>query len=228
MTYSFSKPIIYAFVATAIFYLASVSFIQYPITTVLKPIPIICLLLGVLQSVLIPWTKRLQIMALGFSLAGDIILTLPISLALELGIGFFLLAQCCYITLFVKSFYFRMSRCMYYLPVLLCSGVLAFILIPHMGAMLIPVLIYFSVLLIMVFTAFQVHQSGMFFIFGALNFLISDSILAVNLFLNPHWNVKIIVMLTYYTAQLLLTWGLVILYKKRSKLEVRGLISSPI
>lgn len=39
MTYSFSKPVSWVFLFTAVIYLVSLSFIQYPATTVLKPIP---------------------------------------------------------------------------------------------------------------------------------------------------------------------------------------------
>ncbi|WP_457605036.1 lysoplasmalogenase family protein, partial [Legionella pneumophila] len=107
MTYSFSKPVSWVFLFTAVIYLVSLSFIQYPATTVLKPIPIVCLIVGVFRTSLSSSAKILLILALVFSLAGDVVLTLPFSLQLELGIACFLLAHCFYITLFLKSFEFN-------------------------------------------------------------------------------------------------------------------------
>ncbi|MCL5272722.1 MAG: hypothetical protein M1486_05395 [Gammaproteobacteria bacterium] len=50
MTYSLPKPASYAFLFTAVLYLVLVSFIDFPFNTVLKPIPIAFLIMGVLQS----------------------------------------------------------------------------------------------------------------------------------------------------------------------------------
>ncbi|HFR5453750.1 TPA: lysoplasmalogenase family protein, partial [Legionella pneumophila] len=107
MTYSFSKPVSWVFLFTAVIYLVSLSFIQYPATTVLKPIPIVCLIVGVFRTFLPLLAKIFLILALVFSLAGDVVLTLPVALQLELGIGCFLLAHCFYIALFLKSFQFN-------------------------------------------------------------------------------------------------------------------------
>ncbi|HAT8180712.1 TPA: lysoplasmalogenase [Legionella pneumophila] len=214
MTYSFSKPVAWIFLFTATIYIVCVSFIQYPVTTVLKPIPIACLIFGVLRASLISQAKLLLVLALVFSLAGDVVLTLPVSLQLVLGIGCFLLAHCFYITLFLKSFQFNKLHFFYYLPILLLMGFVAFTIIPYLGDLLIPVMIYFCVLMLMVFSAFQVKKESLTIGNGALFFLISDLTLALNLFIYTQADVRVFVMFTYYVAQFLLTFGLVRLYNK--------------
>lgn len=213
MTYYLPKPASYAFLVTAFLYLILVSFISYPLNTLLKPIPIACLILGVLQRDLIPWAKIMLVLALGFSLAGDIVLTLPVTLSLEVGIGCFLLAHCCYIVLFLNSFKFNRLQLLYFLPVLLLMGFVAYTMIPYLGALLIPVMIYFCVLMTMAFTAFQVKKEGLVIGSGALLFLLSDMTLALGLFIYPQVDVRLFVMFTYYAAQFFLTWGIAGIYK---------------
>ena len=214
MTCTLPKHILLAFLFTAMIYLGLVSFISYPLTTLLKPTPIICLIIGVLQMNILPRAKTLIVLALSFSLLGDLVLTLPVSLTLELGIGCFLLAHCFYITLFLKAFRYRFSHFVYYLPVLLLMIICANILIPTLGSFLIPVVIYFCILMFMVFSAFQVNQQGLIVGIGALSFMVSDLTLGFNLFVYPQINVRIFIMFSYYIAQLLLTWGLVKMFQQ--------------
>lgn len=220
MTYSLSKPAGTAFLITAIIYLFLVCFISYPVNTILKPLPLVCLIIGVLQTDVRQWPKTLILIALGFSLLGDIVLTLPIKLQIELGIGCFLLAHICYITLFLKSFKFNKVHFLYYVPVLVMMGAIAYTIIPYLGALVIPVMIYFCVLVFMVFSAFQVKREAFCIGSGALFFMISDLTLALNLFIYPQTDVRIFVMFTYYVAQFLLTWGLVSIYKQPRNIVV--------
>ena len=213
MPYNVPKHAVFAFLFTAVIYLACVSFISYPLTTLLKPIPIACLIIGVLRTELLIGVKALIASALGFSLLGDIVLTLPAPLALELGIGSFLLAHCFYIALFFKAFKFRTSHLFYYVPILALMIFLALVLIPYLGALFIPVMVYFCILMLMVFSAFQVSHQGLIIGAGALSFMVSDLTLAFNLFAYPQVDVRVFIIFSYYIAQLLLTWGLVTLYK---------------
>jgi uncharacterized membrane protein YhhN len=70
----------------------------------------------------------------------------------------------------------------------------------------------------MVFSAFQVNQQGLLIAMGALSFMISDLILGFNLFIYPQMNVPIFIMFSYYIAQLLLTWGLVKVFRQTEPL----------
>lgn len=214
MTYSFPKPAAYAFIFTAALYLFCVNFICYPLTTFLKPVPILCLMIGVFQSNLVRWAKVFLLLALVYSLAGDIVLTLPIILQIEIGIGCFFLAHCCYIVLFLKSFEFNSTRFLWSLPIFLVMIVVVYFLTPYLGDLLIPVMLYFAVWTLMVFSAFQVKRECTVVASGVILFLLSDIVLALNLFMYPDINVTIFVMFAYYAAQFFLTWGLVRLYKR--------------
>ncbi|CEG57554.1 putative inner membrane protein [Legionella fallonii LLAP-10] len=194
--------------------MASVSFITYPLTTFLKPIPIICLIIGVLQKNLLPQAKMLMVSALIFSLLGDVVLTLPVSLSMKLGIGCFLLVHCCYIALFLKVFKYRSSHLAYYLLVTVFISFFVSLLLPRLDSLLIPVIIYLSVLMLMLFCAFQVKFQELAIGIGALFFALSDLALALSMFVYPQIDTRVFVMLSYYAAQLLLISGLIAIYKQ--------------
>jgi len=207
MTNSNSRPALFIFFCTAAVYLGCVSFIHYPLTTLLKPIPILALIIAVTQSNMMRIEKRLLLAALCFSLLGDIVLTLPISLQIELGIGYFLLAHCCYIALFLRDYQFKTSNLFYFLPALIYSTFMFYLIFPHLGALMLPVCVYFAILFFMVFCAYQITQQKLLVALGATSFLISDSILAYTLFVSPLMNLTLLVMSTYYVAQVLLVLG---------------------
>lgn len=214
MNYSIPRPAFIAFLLTALFYLVSVSFITYPMTTFLKPIPIICLMIGILQTDLIRWAKITIIIALGYSMLGDIVLSMPIKHQVELGIGFFFLAHCCYIILFLKNFRFNSARLAFIIPVIAYCVFVLYLILPHLGELKIPVLLYFCVLFLMVFNSFQVKTQNLLIALGGVSFMISDSILASNMFVVPHLDLTLVIMSTYYLAQGLLTLGLAAIYKQ--------------
>lgn len=208
------RPAAVAFFLTAIFYLLLVSFIQYPLTTLIKPIPILCLLMSVVNTAILPpWTKIILSFALFFSILGDVVLTLPMGLALQGGILSFLLVHCCYITLFIQRFDFRLGRLICFLPVLGLSLVVFYELYFHLDSLFVPVVIYFSMLLLMVLTAFLVKGPNGFLKAGAVSFWLSDSVLALGLFVMPTLEIRVFVMLTYYIAQFLIVSGIFKTYR---------------
>jgi len=55
----------------------------------------------------------------------------------------------------------------------------------------------------------SVHKAyGMYVVFGAILFVISDSILAIRKFKMPVAQGDFLIMLTYLAAQFLITWGI--------------------
>lgn len=85
---------------------------------------------------------------------------------------------------------------------------------PHLGGMKIPVLIYAFVISLMAMMA--VNRKGRvsslsykLIFFGAILFLISDSVLAFNKFVNPFRGAGLAIMSTYMLAQFLITAGAV-------------------
>lgn len=85
---------------------------------------------------------------------------------------------------------------------------------PHLGGMKIPVLIYAFVISLMAMMAVNRKSrvstlSYQLIFFGAVLFLISDSVLAYNKFVNPFDGASLVIMSTYMLAQFLITIGAV-------------------
>ncbi|MFJ1267609.1 lysoplasmalogenase [Legionella lytica] len=199
-----------------VLYLLLLPFIHYPWTTLLKPIPIILLML--LTTHIQPkrhLEKIFLIFALGFSALGDISLTFPGSEALSLGILAFMVTHCSYICLFLKKGHFQERRIIAFLPILLL--ILAFFsyIWPHLGDMKIPVTVYIGLIGTMLLCSFQVHQHVLLIGSGATLFLFSDCILALGQFGGVK-NVTLFVMFLYYSAQLLITLGIMSSWSKEA------------
>ena len=213
-------------------YLLCLPFIQYPLTTILKPIPIFLLIVLSLQVGSNPHAvyysrslgaitqsrqaapKRLNdqlilVFALFFSLLGDCALTLPIKPALLLGILFFMLVHCAYITLFLRRAGFQSKGFIAFLPVMVFIVVAFWTLWPFLGEMRVLGLLYLILLSLMVFSAFQVTQKKLLVTGGALLFLLSDFVVALNEFIFfGDKGAKLVGMLLYYAAQFLLVVGI--------------------
>jgi len=99
-------------------------------------------------------------------------------------------------------------------PVILAGTGLVVVLLPHLGELKIPVMIYALVLTIMVLQAlfrfgFTSKRSFALIFTGALFFMISDSALAINKFMLPLPMASLLIMSTYITAQYLIVEGAV-------------------
>ncbi|WP_053971714.1 lysoplasmalogenase [Mangrovimonas sp. ST2L15] len=161
-------------------------------------------------------SKSLTLLALICSLTGDILLlfvehTSSFFLA---GLVAFLLAHILYISTFLKRR--NPYKKPYLLYALLASyAILIFLLLKnHLGDFMVPVAIYMGVILVMAVTSFlrikQVSASSFLLVFlGAIFFLISDSILAINKFYTPLAMSHLSIMFTYATAQLFIVLGLI-------------------
>ncbi|MBI2786023.1 MAG: lysoplasmalogenase [Legionella longbeachae] len=204
-TFKIAVPLI---LFTMAFYLILLPFIQYPLTTLFKPIPIFLLILFTIQVNLKRLEKFLLLCALSCSLFGDIILTLPIKAAIQIGIVTFMVTHCTYICLFLRNMQFEWKRFAFFLPVLALVIVGFYLLWPYLGEMNKPVTVYIFLLTLMVFFSFQVKQHALLIGVGALLFLLSDFVLALTLFVLPNNKpTTMLIMLFYYTAQFLLVMG---------------------
>lgn len=201
-----------AFTVLAIIFLSSLHNLHYPMTTFLKPLPIFALLITVAISSIPSSAKFVLMTALFMSSLGDIALTLPLSKQLEIGLFFFLLAHLSYIGLYrrilkreqtksVKSPLFVGAICIG----LGYAAVLLHYLWPFLGDKMIPVMVYVGVILIMAMLAVRVQ---LYCAIGAVLFVISDSIVAIDEFVNHAQLHFFTIMLTYYLAQWFLVFGL--------------------
>lgn len=97
-------------------------------------------------------------------------------------------------------------------PVALAGTGLIVVLFPKLGGLTIPVIVYAIVLMVMVMTSFFRYgrtsgESFWFLAIGAVLFMTSDSILAVNKFHTPFEWAGPVIMLTYMLGQFMIVEG---------------------
>ncbi|PWY56797.1 lysoplasmalogenase [Legionella qingyii] len=190
-------------------YLLLLSVIQYPLTTFLKAIPIALLMIFTVQINPQRQVKILLLCALGFSLIGDIFLTFPIKVALQLGILAFMGSHCMFISIFLKNMRFQRKNLLSFLPILVFVLISFYFLSPYLEEMKKPVAAYLCLLTLMVFCSFQVKQQALLIRTGACLFLLSDFVLSLDLFVLPANKLTaILIMFLYYAAQFLLVIGI--------------------
>jgi uncharacterized membrane protein YhhN len=88
------------------------------------------------------------------------------------------------------------------------------ILLPDVGRMKIPVLVYGLVMSFMLLIAMHLyklknHIAAKYILTGAIFFVLSDSVLAINKFYHPFVLGAWIIMIPYLAAQYMLTYGMV-------------------
>lgn len=159
--------------------------------------------------------RTLIFLALAFSLLGDILLmfTNQSSSFFICGLVAFLIAHVFYILLFLKQRNTSKNGIVFIGFMLAYGMLLFFILKASLQDMLIPVILYMLVILTMATSAFlrqnQVVKSSYILVFiGAILFMISDSILALNKFHQPLPFSSFSIMFTYAFAQLFIVFGL--------------------
>ena len=193
-------------VVSAVLFMALRPMTPFPGDIFLKALPVAYLALLSLKHVTGSHGVWLAV-ALGFSAAGDIVLEYNPRAFFVYGLALFLMAHVCYIVLFKKDFAFRA----YWLPVaaltaLYGAGIAAY-LVPRLGGLLFPVLVYILAIAGMgIFAAFRVGANLPIFL-GALFFLCSDSFIALNRFTAPDAVTPLLIMPTYYIAQFLIACG---------------------
>ncbi|HMO32620.1 MAG TPA: lysoplasmalogenase [Lacibacter sp.] len=181
-----------------------------------KPLlmPVLALWLYQQRSRLTPGTLRIITTALACSWAGDVLLQvkgffLP-------GLVSFLLAHLCYIIYFSRKTSpgkgLLQQEPLIGLPVAVYIGLFLWLLYPFLDTMRLPVTIYAGTIGLMLLLAINQRgksspRAATLFFNGALQFVISDSLLAVNLFAFHHQLLSICVMLTYASAQYLIVKG---------------------
>jgi uncharacterized membrane protein YhhN len=107
-----------------------------------------------------------------------------------------------------------MQRLRFAFPIILAGTGLVVVLYPHLDNMLFPVIAYALVIIIMTLNALfrfgHTNPNSFWLVLaGALLFMLSDSLLAINKFMNPFPGAGFMVMLTYISAQYLIVEGLI-------------------
>ncbi len=195
------KKYLAAFLFLSLLYFVALYYKMPLLGLCVKPLPL--LLLIVLTK---PVTRYNRSLFTGFifSLLGDIFLTRYINLFLP-GLVSFLLAHMFYIrAFFLKS---RDPGLKESLVFFVWGAIIFIFLRPHLGEMTIPVFFYLLVIVTMVWRSFlqrKVSAESGYAFYGALLFFISDTLLAGNLFYRNFTGADFYVMVTYWSAQLLI------------------------
>ena len=159
----------------------------------------------------------LMLCALFFSWLGDVFLMYESkdSLYFIVGLVAFLTAHVFYCIVFIKRWNKKTPHLFWFIPIVLGSyGFVLFLqLKPALGQLQLPVTLYVLVILLMAITAYRrkgmVSEMSFRYVFmGALFFIVSDSVLAINKFLFDVPFSHLLIMGTYATAQFLITYGL--------------------
>jgi len=188
--------------------------------------------------------ERWTLAALAFSWGGDVLLLFADRSEgwFIAGLGSFLLGHLCYIQAFRQGpFLFapttfgeqapeRGLRPIAWtaLPVLAFAGFLIWTIWPYLGEMAVPVSIYALVIASMAVAALNRYRKvpsasfGMV-LAGALIFVVSDSTIAWNKFYQPFDAAGPAIMVTYLTAQLLITAGVL---AQRSRMDDEQLVGA--
>lgn len=158
------------------------------------------------------------IAAILFSWLGDIFLlyTERNEYYFLLGLGSFLLAHIAYIYSFIilrKTAKTKIQLWLFVIPFLIYTAWLLDTLMPVLGDMQLPVVVYGCVITIMGISALlrfgRTFSYSFWFVFsGAVLFIASDSIIAWNMFYNAIPMAGLLIMITYMMAQYLIVSGL--------------------
>lgn len=173
--------------------------------------PLILLSLMVLYTVSSSDRNKIYILALICSFLGDVFLIFEGEFYFIAGLLSFLIAHLLFIRIVVK----RLQKTLFskiivsIIPFLIAYLVLIFILKNSLGELLIPVIIYgltiaaFGVVSLIDYLNTKSTRS-LYMLIGAVIFMFSDAILAVNRFYISAHTFEVLVMLTYIVAQYLI------------------------
>jgi Predicted membrane protein len=165
--------------------------------------------------------NNLFIVALLCCWAGDVFLMFQSSneMFFMAGLGSFLLGHILYVLTYQHHRWSEgvgllgPQKVRFALPIILAGSGLVVVLYPALGGLKIPVMVYALVITVMVLQAmlrfgYTSTRSFLFIFIGALFFMISDSVLAINKFLDPVPLAGVWIMTTYCAAQWLIVEGI--------------------
>jgi uncharacterized membrane protein YhhN len=208
------------FILIATSELISVSFNMPLLHSISKPLIMITLMVYYILSV--PARNIFFMAALACCWLGDVLLMFQQDELFFIGgLVAFLLGHILYVICFRQMRFnneagglLNTQKIRFAFPIILAGTGLVTILFPHLGALKIPVMFYALALTIMVLQAlfrfgFTSKKSFVLIFVGALFFMVSDSLLAINKFMQPMPMASLGIMATYMVAQFLIVEGVV-------------------
>jgi len=198
------RPLLYVSVAASAVYLLTQRWQPYTGSAVVKGCAVGALALLALRSRGERRGAGVLALALAFCTAGDVLLDLDARL-FAFGLGAFLLAHVTYICLFARNrttgARLDLRRAAAVVVILVYSATLSAWIVPSVGALAVPVMLYICALTAMVCMAILARFRQPWVAVGAILFLISDSLLAVHKFKTAVPLRDVLVWSTYYLGQ---------------------------
>ena len=145
---------------------------------------------------------------------GDVILDIDRVGLFIPGLVAFLLAHLCYIAAFATELRFEPKRAIPLTLLLIYALVIGWFLKDIASDKLPPVMAYLVVITLMAMGAFLLRRPYPLIALGAVAFMISDTVIAVNKFLVPIPNSTIINIGIYYAAQCMIVTGFLLRERK--------------
>jgi uncharacterized membrane protein YhhN len=206
------------FIGALAAHLAGILISHQALQFISKPLIVIALIGYFLSATKKTAFTKWVLLALFFSLAGDVLLLFQVKddIFFLLGLSAFLLAHIFYILFFhrVRVNEAIEGRWWLLLIVVIYYAVLISFLSGYLGDMKLPVRVYGVVISFMLMLALHMgflenKKAGRLMMAGALLFVVSDSVLAINKFYLSFEAAGVIIMLTYALAQLFIVRGAV-------------------
>jgi uncharacterized membrane protein YhhN len=206
----FDKLLLAISVACGLVYLCTVSVQPYNGSVVIKALsiaPLAVLAFRVLKTL----DGLILSIALVFSAIGDVMLGLHREDFFIFGLLSFLIAHVFYIWLFARNFphplRISLEQKIILAGILIFSVVMTTWLWAGFGAMKIPAMIYLCAITLMCITATLMNLPKRTVLFGAMLFLLSDSLIAANRFKMPIPLSNYAIWITYYVGQCCIAFG---------------------
>jgi uncharacterized membrane protein YhhN len=217
---------------SAFYFLTGIIFIALEFNKVFWPgvavkaliMPLLILILWVNFRNEITGIHRLMIIALVFSWAGDVTLEFSgqYEMMFMMGLLCFMATQVLYFIIFYRTpgTANNLRRLSFgIIPVYVYGAFLVYFLYDDLGDMRVPVIVYACVILTMLSGAIsrlgKVSRISYYLVLsGAMLFVLSDSMIAVNKFSYPFSGSRVLIMSTYVTGQFLILMGIIKQYRK--------------
>jgi len=203
------------FVLIALLYVASEPLRPYPLHYLVKAIPIF--VLAVFAHAHLGGRMRTTVLlALMFSAGGDMMLSMSFTHQFIAGLGSFLVAQLIYGYLFLQlaNKDKRALKILISAAAVLYAAVMAGLILPEEPFLKTAVLSYLVVITLMALAATWAWRRSPLHMLGAFVFVLSDSLIAWNMFASPVPFSSLLIMSTYYAAQCMMIKGIVNLQRE--------------
>jgi len=208
-------------IPTILFFIAAIADIWGIITNneILKNSakPMLLTLLAILYLVSVKKPLFWYVLGMFFCFVGDVLLIFEDANFFMFGLGAFLVAHLIYVKVILRfiSNTFTLKTLTSILPFVLFFGILMVLIATNLGGMIVPVVAYgiaISAFGTVALLNYRKEQSteNLWLLIGAILFIFSDSLIAVDKFYQPNEIYGVSIMITYILAQFLICKAMIV------------------